>query len=125
MPVQNVTLLRIGQSPITVISPPVSRSCGTDCGCCASNAGVTAPDPTSTTTPIPAPEGGSSMSTATYTVTGMTCGHCVAAVTEELRRLDGVTSVEVDLNADGPSRVTVTSGVPLPEDAVRGAVVGV
>jgi copper chaperone CopZ len=62
------------------------------------------------------------MSTATYTVTGMTCGHCVAAVTEELRRLDGVSAVEVDLNAGGPSRVTVTSAAPLPEDAVRGAV---
>ena len=62
------------------------------------------------------------MSTATYTVTGMTCGHCVAAVTEELRRLDGVSAVEVDLNAGGPSRVTVTSTALLPEDAVRGAV---
>ena len=62
------------------------------------------------------------MSTATYTVTGMTCGHCVAAVTEELALLDGVTSVEVDLNAGGPSRVSITSAAPLPEDAVRGAV---
>ena len=62
------------------------------------------------------------MSTATYTVTGMTCGHCVAAVTEELARLDGVSAVEVDLNAGGASRVRVTSAAPLPEDAVRGAV---
>ena len=62
------------------------------------------------------------MRTATYTVTGMTCGHCVAAVTEELARLDGVSAVEVDLNAGGPSRVRVTSAAPLPEDAVRGAV---
>jgi copper chaperone CopZ len=62
------------------------------------------------------------MSIATYTVTGMTCAHCVAAVTEELARLDGVTSVEVDLNAGGPSRVSITSAAPLFEDAVRGAV---
>ena len=62
------------------------------------------------------------MSTATYAVTGMTCGHCVAAVTRELRRLEGVSAVEVDLNAGGPSRVTVTSTAPLPEDAVRSAV---
>ena len=62
------------------------------------------------------------MSTATYTVTGMTCGHCVAAVTDELRRLDGVTAVEIDLNAGGASRVTVTSAGPLPETAVRGAI---
>ena len=62
------------------------------------------------------------MSTATYTVTGMTCGHCVAAVTRELRRLEGVSAVEVDLNAGEASHVTVTSASPLPETAVRGAV---
>ena len=62
------------------------------------------------------------MSTATYTVTGMTCGHCVAAVTRKLARLDGVSAVEVDLNAGGPSRVSVTSAAPLLETAVRGAV---
>jgi copper chaperone CopZ len=76
----------------------------------------------SSTIPVPAPEGESSMSTATYTVTGMTCGHCVAAVTRELERLEGVTGVEVDLDAGGPSRVRVTSAAPLPETAVRGAV---
>ena len=47
--------------------------------------------------------------TATYSVTGMTCSHCVAAVTEEVSRLDGVSAVDVDLNAGGDSRVTVTS----------------
>ncbi len=60
--------------------------------------------------------------TATYSVTGMTCSHCVAAVTEEVGRLDGVSSVDVDLNAGGHSRVTVTSSDPLPVDAVREAV---
>jgi len=35
--------------------------------------------------------------TAEYTVSGMTCAHCVASVTEEVQELDGVTSVEVDL----------------------------
>ncbi len=58
--------------------------------------------------------------TATYSVTGMTCSHCVAAVTEEVSRLDGVSAV--DLNAGGDSRVTVTSSAPLPRDAVREAV---
>jgi len=62
------------------------------------------------------------MSTASYTVTGMTCGHCVAAVTEELARLDGVTAVTVELNAGGASRVSVTSTAPLPETVVRGAI---
>ena len=60
--------------------------------------------------------------TTTYSVIGMTCSHCVAAVTEEISRLDGVSVVDVDLNAGGDSRVTVTSIAPLPIDAVREAV---
>ncbi|MEH3067572.1 MAG: heavy-metal-associated domain-containing protein [Aeromicrobium erythreum] len=58
--------------------------------------------------------------TTTYDVTGMTCAHCVAAVTEELSALDGVTDVAVDLVAGGTSHVTVT-GDPS-SDAVREAV---
>jgi copper chaperone len=61
-------------------------------------------------------------STTTYSVSGMTCSHCVAAVTEEVSRLDGVSAVDVDLDAGGNSRVTVTSAAPLPVDAVRNAV---
>jgi copper chaperone len=56
---------------------------------------------------------------ATYTVTGMTCGHCVSSVTEELTELGGVTAVAVDLPTGA---VTVTSAAPLVIDAVRGAV---
>ncbi len=59
------------------------------------------------------------MSTATYTVTGMTCQHCVSAVTEEVGGLPGVTGVQVDLASGG---VTVTSDTPLDEGAVRAAV---
>lgn len=59
------------------------------------------------------------MTTRTYTVTGMTCQHCVASVTEELSEVAGVTSVEVDLT-DGA--VTVTSDQPLSDDDVRAAV---
>jgi copper chaperone len=59
---------------------------------------------------------------ATYCVSGMTCSHCVAAVTEEVGGLDGVSAVEVDLITGGVSLVTVTSAGPLPMDAVRGAV---
>jgi copper chaperone CopZ len=62
------------------------------------------------------------MSTSTYSVTGMTCAHCVAAVTAELSRLDGVSGVQVDLNAGGDSQVTVTSAAPLPVTVVRDAV---
>ena len=57
--------------------------------------------------------------TSTRTVVGMTCGHCVAAVTEEVGKLDGVTSVDVDL-ASG--LVTVTSLGPLDDEAFAAAV---
>jgi copper chaperone len=62
------------------------------------------------------------MTSTTYTVSGMTCGHCVAAVTEEISRLPGVEHVSVDLVAGAESSVRVTSESPLPEDAVREAV---
>jgi copper chaperone CopZ len=57
--------------------------------------------------------------TSTYTVTGMTCGHCVQAVTGELSTLPGVADVQVDLSSGA---VTVTSDAPLADDAVRAAV---
>ena len=60
------------------------------------------------------------MSTATYTVVGMTCGHCVSAVTEEVSHVPGVTGVDVDLASGG---LTVTSQAPVEESAVRAAVV--
>ena len=62
------------------------------------------------------------MATTTYSVTGMTCSHCVAAVTEEITKLPGVQDVSVDLVADGASRVTVASAAPLAEGDVREAV---
>lgn len=59
------------------------------------------------------------MSTATYRVTGMTCDHCVPAVTEEVSKLAGVNNVDVDL-ASGT--MTVSSDTPLDEGALRAAV---
>ena len=59
------------------------------------------------------------MSENTFTVTGMTCGHCVASVTEEITEIDGVTDVAVDLPTGA---VTVTSTHPLDEADVRAAV---
>ncbi|MEV0434158.1 cation transporter [Nocardia sp. NPDC050413] len=44
------------------------------------------------------------MATTTYTVTGMTCGHCVSSVKQEIGKIDGVTGVDVDL-ASGLVRV--------------------
>ncbi|MCW2948914.1 MAG: cation-transporting ATPase [Actinoallomurus sp.] len=54
-----------------------------------------------------------------YEVTGMTCGHCVSAVTEEIGRIDGVTGVDVEL---ATGSVTVTSTATLSREAVREAV---
>ena len=59
------------------------------------------------------------MTTAEYTVSGMTCAHCVASVTEEVRGVAGVTAVTVDL-ASGA--LTVTSDEPLSDADVRSAV---
>lgn len=47
------------------------------------------------------------MSTRTYELTGLTCGHCVKAVTEEVGALDGVTDVQVELVAGGTSTMTI------------------
>jgi copper chaperone len=60
--------------------------------------------------------------TQTFSVVGMTCGHCVASVTEELQELPGVDQVNVDLVAGATSTVTVTSTQPLDDDAVQAAV---
>ena len=59
------------------------------------------------------------MTTSTYTVVGMTCEHCVRAVTEEVGALEGVTGVEVDL-ASG--LVTVSSTTPVEDSVVAEAV---
>lgn len=62
------------------------------------------------------------MSTTTYSVSGMTCGNCVAHVTEELKGLAGVSTVDVDLVAGGASAVHVTSEAELDRAQVAAAV---
>jgi copper chaperone len=59
------------------------------------------------------------MTTSTYQVTGMTCSHCVSAVTAEVSQVPGVTKVEIDL-ASG--RLTVAAEGPLDESVVAAAV---
>ncbi|WP_436499665.1 heavy-metal-associated domain-containing protein [Actinokineospora sp. HUAS TT18] len=59
------------------------------------------------------------MSQITYTVTGMTCGHCVQSVRDEVGRIDGVTAVKIDLPTGA---VTVDSARALSDDEVRAAV---
>jgi copper chaperone CopZ len=59
------------------------------------------------------------MSTATYTVTGMTCSHCVSSVTEEVTRIPGVIGVDVDLSTGA---LELTSDRPLDRTSVKDAV---
>ena len=59
------------------------------------------------------------MSTTSFTVVGMTCGHCVTSVTEEVSAVPGVSTVDVDLESGG---LTVSSDAPVDEAAVRAAV---
>ena len=59
------------------------------------------------------------MATSTYIVTGMTCDHCVSAVTQELSDIAGVTKVSIEL-ASG--QVTVESDSALDQVAVAAAV---
>lgn len=60
--------------------------------------------------------------TTRLSVSGMTCGHCTSAVTEELKEIDNVQEVRIDLVAGGDSPVEVDSVGDLDQDAVRVAV---
>ena len=62
------------------------------------------------------------MTTETYRVSGMTCEHCIAAVTDEITSLPGVASVSIALVAGGTSDVTVDSADALDRDDVARAV---
>ncbi|MBB4907652.1 heavy-metal-associated domain-containing protein [Actinophytocola algeriensis] len=59
------------------------------------------------------------MATNTYTVTGMTCDHCVGAVRGEVSQIPGVTDVQVDLSS---GQVTVTSDAPIDVETIRASV---
>jgi copper chaperone len=59
------------------------------------------------------------MTTSTYTVAGMTCGHCVNAVSTEISKVARVNDVTVDLNS---GVVTVTSDGPVDREAIVAAV---
>ena len=58
------------------------------------------------------------MDTHVYTVPGMHCGHCQAAVTEELESVPGVESVQVDLD----SKLVTVIGDALDDTALRAAI---
>lgn len=100
--------------PTTTSLPLLDASAG-GCGCGCGTA--TSPSMSEQNTTLK----GTDMSTQTYSVTGMTCGHCEQAVASELKTLDGVTDVSVELVAGGTSTVTVTSAEPLDDARVAGA----
>lgn len=85
--------------------------CG-GCGCGSAEAETVENPPTAKEIPL---------DTQAFSVTGMTCGHCVGAVTAELKEIPGVTDVKVDLVAGGTSTVTVASQSPVDEATVVAA----
>ncbi|MBK8464067.1 MAG: heavy-metal-associated domain-containing protein [Nigerium sp.] len=84
-----------------------SCDCGPDCACgCQEGKPCTC--------------GASAQGTvASYTVSGMTCSHCVGAVTEEVSAIPGVTEVSVDLESGA---LKVTSEAPVDFDRIVEAV---
>lgn len=60
--------------------------------------------------------------TTVIDVEGMTCQHCVKAVTNEVSKIDGVLDVSIVLKTDEPSHVTVVSDAELDPEALRAAV---
>lgn len=88
------------------------------CGCGCANATSSAADNPPAAPELLAPAG--AVVSTSFQVAGMTCGHCVAAVTEEVTAgVPGVQQVEVDL---ATGKVTVTSDRQLDQEAVNAAV---
>lgn len=57
----------------------------------------------------------------TFSATGLTCGHCVSAVTEEVAAIEGVSDVQVELVKGGASTITVTSAQPVTAEQIAAA----
>ena len=85
------------------------------CACC-----VPSTPPAPTPDPAATRRAATSEASATYQVTGMTCGHCAASVTAAVRALPLVDDVHIELAAGGVSTVTVTGTASPP--AVRHAI---
>ena len=116
-------------SPVSIglaSTPAPSEGGGCGCGGCGCGGGGSAEATTVTTvttvTTATTDTAAEESTSAAYAVDGMTCGHCVKAVTEELSALPGVTDVGVELVAGGTSTVTVRSAAPLAVADVRAAV---
>lgn len=97
---------------MTAVTHPLLPLASTGCACCS-------PSPTEDQSKTPAASTPAGVSVA-YAVEGMTCGYCVGRVQDALRDVNGVQSVEIDLQTEGTSAVMVT-GTADPE-AVRSAI---
>ncbi|MGO1769115.1 MAG: heavy-metal-associated domain-containing protein [Microbacterium sp.] len=95
------------------LTEETASTCG--CGGCGCGADGAADEG------APASAGVSSDET-TVEVAGMTCGHCVAAVTEEVGAIDGVEDVSIALNAGGLTPVTIRSRGPVDPADLRAAI---
>ncbi len=62
------------------------------------------------------------MNSSTYAVQGMTCDHCVNAVTEEVTKIEGVTEVNIDLHPGELSQVHVTSAAQINDQELDSAI---
>lgn len=91
------------------------------CACCAPTSSPSAPS-TAAIALAPGSEASTEQVTQGYAITGMTCGHCVGAITQELSALDGVSEVRIDLVAGGTSTAVITSTSALSDTDVAAAV---
>ncbi|MDF2665574.1 MAG: copper chaperone [Microbacterium sp.] len=93
-------------------APSRSGGCADgSCGCGSAASGTS-----SSPADAAAPE------TTTLSVEGMTCAHCVRAVTEELNALEGVTVIDVDLRVGDASLVRVTASRPVDDSEISAAI---
>lgn len=106
--------------PTTRTLPLLENSTSDGCSCCTPASASSAQSSSAQSEESATPKE-TDMNTQTYSVNGMTCGHCEQAVTGELKALDGVSDVSVDLVAGGTSSVTVTSSQPLAEAQIASA----
>ncbi|GAA5225968.1 heavy-metal-associated domain-containing protein [Paeniglutamicibacter antarcticus] len=93
-----------------------SEGCG--CGGC----GCGSSEDSGLTITVGPPQDTNAQTHTILKINGMTCGHCVASVTEELREIDGVTDVEVILSVGGTSTANITSSGPLDDALLAQAV---
>jgi len=95
-------------------SLPLLQTTTGNCGCCA-------PSTTSGPTPTTDEAENEINIVDAFAVTGMTCGHCVVAVTDEVSAIPGVTDVTVDLAPNSTSTLRVTSEHGVTRDQIAAA----